>query len=68
MPKRPAALETIEEGQRAVKAQYTLEERQVTALRSESLRRAAERPRGRPDASEVLREIIDAWIAKGGKR
>ena len=50
------------------KAQYTLDVRHIEALRAEAFRRAAERRTGDPDASEVLREVLDAWIAKGGKR
>jgi hypothetical protein len=59
-----------EPGSRAkmVKAQYVLEPRQVHALRDEALRRAGERHSSRLDASEVLREVVDAWIARGGKR
>lgn len=50
------------------KAQYTLDERHIQALRSEAFKRAQANPQGYPDASEVLREILDAWMGKGGKR
>lgn len=42
-----------------------LDPKHVAALRSEAFRRAAETESRKPDASEVLREILDAWIAKG---
>jgi hypothetical protein len=50
------------------KVMYRLEPRQIAALRSEAFRRAQERSTGRPDASEVLREVLDAWLSRGGKR
>ncbi len=60
--------EPEEEEREMVKAQYVLERRQIHALRGEAVRRAGERHSSRLDASEVLREIIDGWIARGGKR
>ena len=45
-----------------VKVMYRMHPRQAAALRAEAFRRAEERPVGRPDASEVLREIVDAWL------
>jgi hypothetical protein len=50
------------------KAQYTLDERHIQALRAEAFKRAQAQPDGYPDASEVLREILDGWLAKNGKR
>ncbi len=38
------------------------------ALRREAFRRAAEAGYGRPDASAVLREIVDSWLKKGGAK
>lgn len=37
---------------------------QDLALRKEALERAADRDRGQPDKSEILRELLDAWMAK----
>lgn len=42
-----------------------LELDQALALKAEANRRAAERGSLQPDASEVLRELVAAWIAKG---
>jgi hypothetical protein len=44
---------------------FTIEPRHWDALRREAFRRAAEAGLGKPDASAVLREVLDAWIAKG---
>lgn len=41
---------------------YRVELRQAEALRDEAFRRAKQRGSGKPDASEVLREILDSWI------
>jgi hypothetical protein len=46
------------------KVMYRLDPKQIQALRAEAFRRALERGSGKPDASEVLREIIDVWVAK----
>lgn len=43
---------------------YLIEARQRDALREEAFKRAVDRGTGKPDASEVLREIIDAWMDK----
>ncbi len=47
-----------------VKVMYRMHPRHAAALRAEAFRRAQERSVGRPDASEVLREIVDAWMEK----
>src|SRR6266540_3906534 len=47
-----------------VKMMYRMHPRQVAALRAEAFRRAEKLTVGRPDASEVLREIVDAWLEK----
>jgi hypothetical protein len=47
-----------------VKVMYRMHPRQAAALRAEAFRRAEKRPVGRPDASEVLREIVEAWLEK----
>jgi hypothetical protein len=46
-----------------VKAQFTVTRAQVVALRREALERQARGDPGRADASAVLREILDAWLA-----
>jgi hypothetical protein len=46
------------------RAVFSVEPRQLEALRAEAARRMVERKAGRIDASEVLREAIDAWMAK----
>jgi hypothetical protein len=45
-----------------VKVMYRMHPRHVAALRTEAFRRAERRAMGRPDASEVLREIVEAWL------
>lgn len=49
-------------------ALYRLRPDQIIALRREAMRRAMERDSGKPDASEVLRELLDAWILKGRQK
>lgn len=39
---------------------------QAAALREEGWKRAKERGRGIPDASEVVREAVDAWMKSHG--
>lgn len=39
---------------------------QAAALRDEGWKRARDRGRGIPDASEVVREAIDAWMKGRG--
>ncbi len=46
----------------------TLAPEHLAALRREAFRRAAEAGHGKPDASTVLRELLDAWLAKAAKR
>lgn len=43
---------------------FSIDPRHWEALRREAFRRAAEAEVGKPDASRVLREILDAWLAK----
>lgn len=43
---------------------FSIDPRHWEALRREAFRRAAEADIGKPDASAVLREILDAWLAK----
>ena len=49
------------------KVMYRLEPGQIRALRSEAFRRAQERGSGRPDASEVLRELVDVWMSRSAR-
>lgn len=46
------------------KATFSLSPRHLQALRAEAIKRMQERGAGRLDASEVLREVLDAWMAK----
>jgi hypothetical protein len=41
---------------------------QIRDLRREARRRAEERDSGKPDSSEIIRELLDAWLSKGPKR
>lgn len=45
-----------------------LDPKHVAALSAEAFRRAAEAGSRKPDASAVLREVLDAWIAKGRQK
>jgi hypothetical protein len=47
-----------------VKGQWSLAPAHVEALRAEAMKRAAARGAGRLDASEVLREVLDAWLKR----
>ncbi|MBN1442853.1 MAG: hypothetical protein JXA90_09090 [Planctomycetes bacterium] len=51
-----------------VKALVRFTEAQLLALKKEAARRAMEEGSIRPDMSALIREAVDAWIAKGGKR
>lgn len=44
---------------------FTIAPAHWEALRREAFRRAAKAGYGKPDAGAVLREVLDAWIAKG---
>ncbi len=71
--KRPAALpgrlRAVPHEKKGLRpALYRLRPDQIAALRREALRRAVERDSGKPDASEVLRELLDAWLAKSEGR
>jgi hypothetical protein len=48
-----------------VKVQYVLTFEQVQALREEAMKRATPGS-GRPDASAVLREVLEAWMKRKG--
>jgi hypothetical protein len=50
-----------------VKAMFSVEPRQLEALRAEATKRMVERGRGRLDASEVVREAIALWLRRRGK-
>jgi uncharacterized membrane protein len=67
MPKASPMPEEYEEIE-LKKSQYVLETRQIEALREAAAERARERRTSRMDASEILREVLDAWIGKGGGR
>ncbi len=46
---------------------FAITDAQWAALRREAFKRAAASGFGRPDASAVLRQILDAWMTKAGK-
>ncbi len=45
-------------------AAYRMRPDQIAALRREALKRAVARESGKPDASELVREAVDLWLAK----
>jgi hypothetical protein len=47
-----------------IKATFSLEPEQLAAVVGEAQRRAGAAGRIRADASEVVREALDAWIGK----
>jgi hypothetical protein len=47
-----------------VKALFAITPEQHETLKAEAMRRAQARGTLRPDASELVREALDAWIAK----
>ncbi len=66
---RMGKLRTVAQVKKGLKtAAYRLRPDQIVALRREATRRAAEHDSGKPDASELVREALDAWLAKVGKR
>jgi hypothetical protein len=46
-----------------VKTLVSLEPKQLKALRAEAMKRMKASGAGRMDASEVLREVLDAWLS-----
>ncbi len=68
--KRPAArgtgrLRPVPQKVKGLKtAAYRLRPDQIEALRREALRRALSGKPGKPDASELVREALDAWLSK----
>ena len=62
--KAPAAAGPASRKKGLEKVMYRLEPQQAQALRAEAFKRAQERGRGMPDASEVLRELIEAWMGR----
>lgn len=50
------------------KAMFSVELKHLHALRAEALKRAQAKGGGRMDASEVLREVLNAWMKKVGFR
>ena len=67
IPSAPDALSGPGRKKGFVKVMYRMHPRQVAALRAEAFRRSEKLAVGRPDASEVLREIVDAWLDKRGR-
>lgn len=50
------------------KVTVSLPREQAAALKHEALRRAIAAGGARPDAGEIVREALDAWLAKNAKR
>jgi hypothetical protein len=59
--KKPAAESADEEH---VTTTFRVTREQWAALRREALELALQRGSGRPDASEALRAILDAWMTR----
>ncbi len=51
-----------------IKAMFSIEPEQLAALRREAFRRAASEPRGRPDVSAVVREVLAGWMRESPKK
>jgi hypothetical protein len=51
-----------------VKRTVSLTPDQDAALNREALRRALDAGEARPDAGAIMREALDAWLAKNAKR
>lgn len=49
-------------------AGFRLRPDQLAALRREAQKRAEARESGKPDASELVREAVDAWLAKQARK
>lgn len=67
LPTEPSALSGPGRKKGFVKVMYRMHPRHVAALRAEAFRRSEKLAVGRPDASEVLREIVDSWLDKRGR-
>jgi len=72
MPKRKAVAKVESEGRTwaktaggNVKALFVITPEQEKALRDEAFKRATAAGSRKPDASAVLREVLDLWLAKG---
>lgn len=64
VPKAPAPLGGRGMKKGLTKATFSLEPAQLEVLRAEATRRMQERKAGRIDASEVVREAIEAWAKR----
>jgi anti-sigma28 factor (negative regulator of flagellin synthesis) len=63
---KPAATPTRKVGKRSglVRVMFSIEPAQLAALQVEALRRAKERGSFKPDASEIAREALAAWMKR----
>jgi len=62
---RPGRLGRVPHVKKGLKlAAYRMRPDQIAALRREALKRAVARESGKPDASELVREAVDLWLAK----
>jgi hypothetical protein len=69
MPKEPTkGREWAEAAGGNVKRQFVVSPEHDKALADEAFRRAASRGSRKPDASEVLREILDDWMKRRRKK
>lgn len=64
-PKREALV--VEPVARFAVTTFRIRPDQMHALRLAALDLAAQRGAGKADASEVLRQILDEWMARGGR-
>ncbi len=62
MAKRAARVNPRKKGLKS--ATFRFKPAQLQALRAEALRRAVGRSSGKPDASEIVRDAVDAWLSK----
>lgn len=55
---------TVDPAEEKQKMQYVLQRKHVAALREEAFKRAQKDGTYQPDASALLREILDGWMGK----
>ena len=63
-PKKPEGKPVNPRAKGLEKATFRLESAQIAALKAEALRRASKSGSMKPDASELVREALAAWIGK----
>ncbi len=66
---RPGRLAGVPHVKKGLKlAAFRMKPEQLAALRKEARRRAEERDSNKPDASELVREAVDLWLAKHARQ